>query len=111
MRSECFCNISKDLGFSCEPTIKENIRFRFVKRDNCITDRINLDGEEFCSGLTPNDIAHCELKPRVVFKDKLGTHNEKNNYCDKGGHLERTLANDHRKNGHKEHQKKKNKRY
>jgi len=101
-RSECFC---KD--FSCESTLQENTRFRFAKENGAITDRINLDGIEYHSGLTPNDIAHCELKPRVCFKDKLGVHNEKNNYCDKGGHLERSLANDSRPNGHRKHFKKK----
>lgn len=104
-KSECFCQ-----NFSCESTLQENIRFRFVKEDNCITDRINLDGEDFYSEVTPNDIAHCELKPRTPYKDKLGYHEPENNYCDKGGHLERSLANDQRKNGHKEHQKKNGKR-
>ena len=102
-RSECFCDIGKNFGFSCESTLQENIRFRFAKENNCITDRINFEGIEYKSGITENDIAHCELKPRVVFKDKLGTHEPKNNYCDKGGHLERSLANDHRKGGHHKH--------
>jgi len=104
-RSECFCQ-----NFSCESTLQENIRFRFAKENGAITDRINLDGVEYKSGLTPNDIANCELKTRVVFKDKLGTHEPKNDYSDKGGHRERSLANDNRKKGHKEHWKKQAKR-
>jgi hypothetical protein len=32
------------------------------------------------------------------------------NYCDKGGHRKRSIANDHRKRGHKEHWKKESKR-
>ena len=105
-RSECFCNISKDYGFSCESSLRSNERFRFVKEQNTITDRINLDGLEYCSGLTANDIAHCELKERVVYKDKMGIHEPKNGYCDKGGHKERSIANDSRPNGHKKHFKK-----
>lgn len=105
-KSECFCNLDDRVGFSCESTLQENIRFRFAKEHDCITDRVQLDEVEYVSGLTPNDIAHCEMKERVCFKDKLGTHNEKNNYCDKGGHKERSLANDHRKKGHKSHWKK-----
>jgi hypothetical protein len=98
MRSECFCK-----NFSCESSLQQNIRFRFVKEQGVITDRINLDGEEYKSGLTQNDITHCELKPRVVYKDKLGIHEPKNGYSDKGGHKERSIANDHRKKGHKKH--------
>jgi hypothetical protein len=101
-RSECICK-----NFSCEPTLQENIRFRFVKEDNAITDRINLDGVEYKSGLTPNDIANCEIKSRVCFKDKMGFHEPKNDYSDKGGHMERSIANDPRPHGHKEHHKKK----
>ena len=102
-KSECFCK-----NFSCESTLQQNIRFRFVKEQGVITDRINLDGEEFKSGLTPNDIANCELKQRTPFKDKLGNHEPQNNYCDKGGHKERSIANqpNHVKHWKKEGKKK-----
>jgi len=99
-RSECFCN-----NFSCEPTLKENQRFRFVKEEGSITNRINLNGIQYYSGVIDVDIEHCELRHRVRYQDREGVHEPKNNYCDKGGHKERSLANDHRKKGHKKHWK------
>jgi len=69
-KSECFCSLSKDIGFSCEPTVDDNIRFRYAKEEDCITDRVSFEGIEYKSGLTPNSIANCELKTRVEFKDK-----------------------------------------
>jgi hypothetical protein len=106
-------------NFSCDSMITKindnyeidkNNRFRFVKENNCITDRITLDGIEYKGGITENDISHCEFKHRISYRDKDGFHEIKNNYSEKGGHMERSLANDNRKKGHKEHFKKKNKR-
>lgn len=100
-RSECICP-----DFSCEPItekieggyqISQNRRFRFEK----------LEGVIINGGIVANDILHCEIKPRVEYRDKQGLHELKeNNYCDKGGHKERSLANDQRKKGHKDHWKK-----
>lgn len=96
-RSECFCELA-----SCEPA-RQNERFMMVKENGAITNRVNFEGIEYLSGHTINDIDNCEMKLRLPYKDKSGEHQPKNNYCDKGGHKERSLANDHRKNGHKKH--------
>jgi hypothetical protein len=106
-RSECFCERS-----SCESIIIKNEigeyvqdtnrRFRFLKDENDVI----YDG-----GIVENDILNCEMKVRIKYRDKEGIHEPKNDYSDKGGHLERSLANDHRRKGHKEHQKKKNRKY
>lgn len=103
-RSECICH-----DFSCEPVtekigdqqyqVSTSRRFRFEKEEGVIVN----------GGIVPNDILHCEIKPRVEYKDKQGFHEPKNNYCDKGGHKERSLAHDDRKHGHKDHWKKQNK--
>jgi hypothetical protein len=120
MRSECYCDINETQGFSCEPITEqvngeyvqaENRRFRFVKENNSITDRITFEGQEIKGGLTANDIAHCELKKRVIYIDRTGEHKPKDGGSSQRGHRERSLAHDSRKKGHKEHQKKKNKRY
>lgn len=65
MKSECYCKINEHKGHSCEPTLKPNTRFMFDKEDNVI-----VYGQE-----VPNSIANCELKCRVTYKDKEGTHN------------------------------------
>jgi hypothetical protein len=91
-RSECRCE-----NFSCESSINSNQRFRFVKEDNCITDRIILDGIVYKSGLTENEIANCELKTRVDYKDKNGEHKLT-------GHDIRSVENDHRSGkSHRKH--------
>ena len=59
-KSECFCSIDQHHGYSCEQTVNPNTRFRFDKEDDVI-----IGGRE-----VPNDIANCELKCRVQFKDK-----------------------------------------
>jgi hypothetical protein len=93
MRSECYCSIGK-VGFSCEPSLQPDQRFRFVKEDNCITDRITLDGIVYKGGITENDISNCELKPRVTYKDKQGIHEPDEKKLT--GHDLRSIANDHR---------------
>lgn len=106
-KSECFCErsscesiiIKDDVGEYVQDT---NRRFRFIKNEN----NAICDG-----GIVDNSILNCEMKLRVSYRDKEGIHEPENNYCDKGRHLERSLANDHRKKGHKEHQKKKNRKY
>jgi len=103
MRSECYCDINETQGFSCEPISAKNQRFRFVKENNWITDRVTFEGQEYKSGLTSNDIAHCELKSRVVYRDKTGEHKPKDGYSHQKGHRERSIANDHRPNGHRKH--------
>jgi len=67
-RSECICE-----NFSYE-SARPNERFRFVKENGVITNRINLDGIEYHGGICPNDISHCEIKERVIYKDKSGQH-------------------------------------
>ena len=71
--------------------IDKNNRFRFVKEDNCITDRINLDGIEYKGGITENDISNCEIKTRVSYRDKDGFHEKPT------GHDLRSIKNDNRK--------------
>jgi hypothetical protein len=90
MRSECFCD-----RYSCENlNIKIGSeyqhypakRFRFEKDDGIIFD----------GGIVPNDIATCELKCRVSYRDKDGNHPT--------GHDLRSIANDHRKGkSHRKH--------
>ena len=72
MRSECVCFYR-----SCENSTIPNQRFQFVKEDSVITDRIYIDGKEYKSGPTPNDIAHCEIKCRVKYKDAEGIHDNR----------------------------------
>jgi len=72
MNSECKCFYR-----SCERSSIPNKRFQFVKEDGVITDRIYINGKEFKSGLTPNDIDHCELKCRVKYKDNTGVHDNR----------------------------------
>lgn len=71
-RSECFCEVA-----SCN-SANEGNRFMYVKEggiNGCITDRVNFEGIEYRSGLVENDIANCELKCRVHYRDKEGDHN------------------------------------
>lgn len=106
-RSECRCQLA-----SCEPS-SQGQRFMMVKEggiNGCITDRIDLDGIEYLSGHTLNEIANCEMKTRFTYKDREGEYQPKNNYCDKGGHKDRSLDHDHRKKGHKDHWRKETKR-
>jgi hypothetical protein len=97
-RSECFCD-----KHSCESTLSQNTRFQFDKEGG-------INGYIVDGRVVDNSIANCELKTRVSHKDSDGYHEVKNNYSDRGGHKERSLANDHRRKGHKEHwRKEKNK--
>ena len=64
-RSECYCEINKHEGHSCEPTVNPNTRYCFDKLDGMI-----VNGQE-----VTNDIANCELKCRVHYQDATGDHN------------------------------------
>lgn len=60
-----------------EYEIDQHQRFRFVKEDGVITDRINLNGKEYLGGLTPNCISNCEIKSRIQYKDSTGKHDNR----------------------------------
>jgi len=106
----CYC-----IGNSCEEVVQKvgeeyvvsnDTRFNFIKEDNCIVD----------GGVVDMDIPTCRAtKQEGEYFRKVGEFREyleksKNDYSDKGGHRERSLANDNRRKGHKEHWKKQSKR-
>lgn len=67
-RSECMCDLA-----SCEASMP-GFRFMMVKKDGVITNKVVFRGQEYKSGHTENDIDHCEMKCRVSYRDKEGTH-------------------------------------
>lgn len=99
----CYC-----IGNSCEDVVQKvgeeyvvstSQRFNFIKEGNCIVD----------GGVVDGDIPSCrETKKEGEYFRKVQEFRQylekpKENYCDKGGHMERSIANDHRKHGHKKH--------
>lgn len=63
--------------FSCESYTEFDQRYRMVKDNGVITDRVTLDGIDYKGGDTvPNCIANCEIKERIFHKDKYGEYHK-----------------------------------
>lgn len=67
-RSECFCE-----NFSCTD-IQPNKRLRFLREDGYIYGRVDLMDSKYKNGIVENNVANCELKPRVRYQDRIATH-------------------------------------
>lgn len=76
------------------------MRFMFVKDDDgVITNEIVVGRKHYYGGVAEGTIDDCPIKKNLL-EDKKDFVKEKNNYCDKGGHKERS---EHHSPNHKRH--------